>query len=284
MTATPLEQTTTPTLDTLWLDLTRKCQLACTHCYNDSGPNGEHGTMTRNDWFRVIYDAAALRVSRLQIIGGEPTTHPDFAELVDHALNRWLTVEVFSNLVHVSPKCWELFQRKGVSLATSYYSDDANQHNAMTNRRSHGRTRANIAKAVKLGIPLRVGIIAADDGQRVDEAWRDLESLGVTRIHVDHVRPFGRGSHGEEPDASHLCGQCGAGKASIDPHGAVSPCVFSTWLSVGNVQDTPLRAIVAGTEMDQANASIREAAGTGLCDPDGECSPGYPDSGCSPRS
>ncbi|GDY45215.1 hypothetical protein SANT12839_060970 [Streptomyces antimycoticus] len=38
----------------LWLDLTRKCQLACGHCFNSSGPDGTHGTMTREDWFTVL--------------------------------------------------------------------------------------------------------------------------------------------------------------------------------------------------------------------------------------
>lgn len=285
MTATPLEQAITPALDTLWLDLTRKCQLACTHCYNDSGPRGDHGTMTRSDWFRVIDDAATLRVGRLQIIGGEPTTHPDFADLVDHALNQWLNVEVFSNLVHIPPQLWELFQRPGLSLATSYYSDDADEHNTMTNRRSHGRTRANIAKAIQFGIPLRVGIIMADDGQRVDEAHRDLKSLGVTRIHVDHIRPFGRGSDGAEPDAAELCGNCGTGKASVDPSGNVSLCVFSTWMRVGSLREAPLSAIVTSSAMVDANASIRASTeARPPCEPDMECKPGGPLSGCNPRN
>ncbi|GAA4894740.1 hypothetical protein GCM10023405_11950 [Streptomonospora salina] len=40
MTTALPEPATTPPLDTLWLDLTRKCPLECTHCYNDSGPTG----------------------------------------------------------------------------------------------------------------------------------------------------------------------------------------------------------------------------------------------------
>ncbi|MEE2050269.1 hypothetical protein Q8A49_07150 [Nocardiopsis umidischolae] len=32
--------------------------MACTHCYADSGPEGTHGTMTTDDWRRVIGDVA----------------------------------------------------------------------------------------------------------------------------------------------------------------------------------------------------------------------------------
>ncbi|MEV0635864.1 radical SAM/SPASM domain-containing protein [Streptomyces sp. NPDC050619] len=275
----------------LWLDLTRKCQLACTHCYNESGPDGTHGSMIREDWLSVLDQAAACGVREIQFIGGEPTLHPDFADLVDHALNNGLNVEVYSNLVHVSAECWQLFERKGLTLATSYYSDSSAEHNTVTGRPSHGRTRTNIAEAVRRGIPLRVGIIAGSEAQRVGEARQDLESLGVSRVRVDHVRPFGRGGQGQgqAPDMGSLCGRCGTDRAAISPTGDVSPCVFSAWLSVGNVRDAPLYSILNSPAMVKTNASIRSRRtpqGFDACTPDtdDECSPGTPGSECTPRN
>ncbi|MFC9883139.1 radical SAM/SPASM domain-containing protein [Streptomyces libani] len=274
----------------LWLDLTRKCQLQCTHCYNASGPDGSHGTMTREDWLSVLDQAAAYGVRNIQFIGGEPTMHPNFADLVDHALTIGLEVEVYSNLVHVSNECWEVFQRKGLTLATSYYSDQAEQHDAVTSRRTHARTRTNIERAVGLGIPLRVGIIDGGEAQRVAEARSDLEGLGVTRIGVDHVRPFGRGSQEQAPDMANLCGRCGTGRAAISPTGDVSPCVFSGWMGVGNVKTSSLATILSGADMKRANTSIRAATMGGGDDDDDdggnddECSPGFPGSECTPRN
>ncbi|RBM23315.1 SPASM domain-containing protein [Streptomyces sp. PT12] len=223
-----------------------------------------------------------------------------------------LEVEVFSNLVHVPEAHWELYRREGVSLATSYYSDQAGEHNAMTGRPSHARTRAIIAKAVRLGIPLRAGIIVASDNQRATEARADLESLGVTRIGVDRIREFGRGSVGEAPDAANLCGRCGDGRAAIGPDGRVSPCVFSTWMGVGNVRRSPLVSVLTSKAMAEANSAIRRVAGEGDCQPqcypnqtpcypantpcapkgdfpeacnpdDEECGPGVPSIECRPR-
>ncbi|GAA1717761.1 radical SAM/SPASM domain-containing protein [Streptomyces yatensis] len=280
----------------LWLDLTRKCQLQCGPCFNSSGPEGTHGTMTRQDWISVIGQAAGGGVRRLTIIGGEPTLHPDGVFLVERALSLGLNVEVYSNLVHLSPGWWSLLQREGASLATSYYSDRAKEHNTVTGRPSHARTMANIRKAVQLGIPLRAGIVATTGTQRVDEARRELEALGVKRISMDHVRPFGRGSKGAAPDASGLCGRCGTSRASIGPDGGVSPCVFSAgWMDVGNVRDTPLVTILGGDAMAEANTVIRAATGSDPCDPDSssgcdpdnvpdECSPGFPGSECTPRN
>lgn len=272
----------------LWLDLTRNCQLNCTHCYNDSGPKGTHGTMSHEDWIAVLDQAADVGVRNVQCIGGEPTMHPDFPELVGHALDIGLEVEVFSNMVHVSERCWTLFQRTGVRLATSYYSGRAAEHDAMTRRPSHGRTRANIGQAVRLGIPLRVGIITGADEQHVGAARRDLEELGVTLIRMDHVRPFGRGRvHGQAPDLSKLCGGCGKGTAAIGPDGTVSPCAFSGFIDTGNVRTTPLVDILGGAPLAEASAAIRAAAqGNAACGPDNddECTPGYPGTECSPRN
>ncbi|WP_232544112.1 radical SAM/SPASM domain-containing protein [Streptomyces buecherae] len=289
-----ISQTTRPT-KFLWLDLTRRCQLNCVHCYNSSGANGSHGEMSREDWLGVLEQAVAGGVQRVQLIGGEPMLHPDALVLADQALTRGLAVEVYSNLVHVSDAWWTQLQREGASLATSWYSDRADEHQAITGRPSFQRTRDNIVKAVRLGIPLRAGIVAVTEGQRVEQAKRDLAELGVTRVGVDHERPYGRGAQNRAPDVSGLCGQCGNGKAAIDPNGNVSPCVFSAeWMSVGNVRTAGLADILGGPKMADARLRIRHAVRGGkLCDPDRcdpgcdpneECRPGYPGSACHPRN
>ncbi|MFI1257242.1 radical SAM protein [Streptomyces netropsis] len=301
-TAVPVEQATT---GFLWLDLTRQCQLSCAHCYNESGPKGTHGTMTRDDWFKVVDQAAELGVWHATLIGGEPTMHPHAIEIADRALALGIKVEVYSNLVHLSDTWWGLLQREGMSLATSYYSNNASEHNEVTRRPSHAKTRANIVKALELGIPLRAGIVG-DDEQRIEAATADLESLGVSQIGTDHVREFGRASSSQEPKAGGLCGGCGDGRASIDPTGAVSPCVFSTWMGVGNVREDSLTSILNGPALLEAVDSLRADWGKKdkdndqnqecrpdcvpknpcdpRCEPNDACRPGAPRSECRPKN
>ncbi|MFD3684454.1 radical SAM/SPASM domain-containing protein [Nocardiopsis sp. NPDC058631] len=290
MTITPERPTTAPGM--IWLDLTRQCQLECAHCYNNSGPTGGHGTMTRTDWMRTIDQAADTGVRHLQLIGGEPTLHPDALAIAAHALNSGMSAEVYSNLVHVTDTWWELLQRPGMSLATSYYSADPARHNAMTGRAaSHRHTRRNLVKALALGIPTRASIITTH-GDGVEETRAELEALGVTRIGIDHVRPYGRAAQGREPDCSGLCGACGDNRASVSPDGTVSPCVFTTWMSTGSVHAEGLADILTGPDMAQARSEILagkkdndeddDGHVTIECAPDNECRPG-PLSWCPPR-
>lgn len=125
-----------------------------------------------------------------------------------------------------------------MSLGTSWYSANPHEHAEITgSQRSYYRTRANIVEAVRRGITIRAGIVQVLDGQDIEAARRELLVLGVTDINIDHARPVGRASHGREPTASDLCGQCGKGRAAIGPDGTVHPCVLGRFLTAGNVNE-----------------------------------------------
>ncbi|WP_236788127.1 radical SAM/SPASM domain-containing protein [Amycolatopsis sp. GM8] len=272
-----LEPSSPPTgVSFLWLEITGKCQLECGHCYADSSPAGHHGSMSLDDWTRVIDQAAAAGVRGVQFIGGEPTLHPNLADLVLHALNKDLAVEVFTNLVHVSEELWEVFARPGVSLATSYYSDDADQHQEITGRPTYARTKANIAKAVTRGIPLRTGVIDMGGDQRADAARDELVQLGVPKVGYDLLREIGRGVRKVGESAAQLCGQCGDGVAAVLPDGSVRPCIMSRWMDTGNVREQELVDTLA------AMPGAREALTAQGMPPQGNCTPCGPQGNCYP--
>jgi MoaA/NifB/PqqE/SkfB family radical SAM enzyme len=246
--------------------------------------------MTTADWRRVIVQIAELGAEMIQFIGGEPTLHPDLPDLVEHALDHGLLVEVYTNLVHVTDRLWALFRRRGVSLATSYYSDNPAEHQRIVggNKHAHRQTLANIGLARAYGIPIRAGLISFTDQQRVGPARQQLARLGVTRTGVDHVRGVGRGTTArQEPNIDALCGQCANGKIAILPTGEVFPCVFSRWpaMLAGNVLEHPLANILTDHPLTTTRTQLqthfhqRPRQAAGRCDPD-VCQPG--DDGCTP--
>lgn len=230
-----------------WLEITSKCQEKCIHCYADSSPHGAHGDMTENDWMRSIDQVQALGGRMVQFIGGEPTLHPSLPRLIDHSLEKDIEVEVYSNLTHISSKMWKTLSQPGVSLATSYYSSRAGEHDAITNLRgSHKKTRDNIVKARELNIPLRAGIIGVLEDQQIEAAHKELEELDVQHIGVDYLRQVGRGIRDKKPDIDQFCGHCGDEQIAIFANGDVQPCVFSRWgeFTVGNVLEQPLDEVL----------------------------------------
>ena len=258
----------------LQLELTSRCPLACAHCYAGSGPEGTHGSMTFGDWENVIGQAAGMGVSMVQFTGGEPTAHPAFPALVRCAVNAGLKTVVFTNLVTVRDAWWELFTQPDVSLATSYYSDLADEHEAVTRRRgSHAKTRANIAEAVRRGVPVRAGIIEVLPGQRVARAEAELRAFGVTNVGMDRTRRIGRAADVDTTGLSELCGHCGHGRAAVLPDGGVSPCVLARWMCAGNVRRQTLDQILGTTRWERLLSSIPSP--TAICSPD--------KTGCKPK-
>jgi hypothetical protein len=245
--------------------------------------------MLVGDWRRVIDQAAVLGVRMVQFIGGEPTLYPALGELIEHALALGVRVEVYSNLVHVPEGLWEVFGRPGVSLATSWYSDDPGEHARIVGRATYARTLVNVERALRCGIPLRAGVIGFDDRQRVGAAVEQLAGLGVGSVGVDHVRGVGRGAGGREPSVGALCGQCASGKLAVLPSGDVVPCVFARWeaMRVGNVLESPLADVLDGARLAGVLADLRAAfASRRVCDPNA-CSPDWwckpEDDGCKPH-
>ncbi|WP_369375159.1 radical SAM protein [Streptomyces sp. cg36] len=276
-----------------WLEITGLCNEFCDHCYADSSPKGTHGMMTKHNWASTIDQLADIGAEDVQFIGGEPTLHPNLPELIEHAHARGLGIEVFSNLTHIRSHLWKTFIECRVKLATSYYSDTAEQHDEVTRLRgSHKKTRANIKKALELGIPLRGGVVTVRPEQRARQGLQDLLDLGVEQVGGDRTRAFGRASKGAVPAINDLCGHCAHEKCAIGPDGAVWPCVLGRFLVLGNIRETPLAKIWGGKQMTEVAAKITSVHGEGVsaCAPPqflpmcGPCGPCVPSVGhCDPR-
>ena len=264
----------------IWVELGLECQLSCLHCYAGAGPGLGFGSMSADDWERVIGEAAGLGAGRVTFIGGEPTLSRALGRLVRVAVGLGLRAEVYSNLVRVPPALWEVFGLPGVSLAVSWYTDDRAQHAAITGGHDTWRqTRANVAEAVRRGIPVRGGVVdGVVPGQRSGDGERELRALGVVDVGWDRVREFGRGTVAAPGQA---CGSCGRGVAAVLSDGTVTPCPMTRWLAAGSVRDAPLADIVGTVAGMAATLPARvPAGGAGDCSPDWK--PCRPDDVCGP--
>ncbi|MFE5862133.1 radical SAM protein [Streptomyces virginiae] len=264
-------------LDSLELEITGKCQLACKHCLTQSSPQAEQGDMTYADWREVLIDAARLGIPQVQLIGGEPTTHPQWIALAELALSLNLRVEVYSNMWKVLPHYWPVFLREGVTIGTSYYSDDPAEHDEITTRPgSYVATRTNIREAVRRGVTVRAGIVDVLPGQRVAEARAELLSMGVTRINVDRVRAVGRAAEtsGCAPTLDEMCGRCTQGRAAVLPNGDLAGCVLSRDFPAGNVREARLFKLLNGPKWAALSNHFRAVRPTACASQDSsDCDP-----------
>jgi MoaA/NifB/PqqE/SkfB family radical SAM enzyme len=282
----------------LWIEVTRKCNLECVHCYENSSPKLPlMGSMTTQNWIGVLEQAFEIGVDKVQFIGGEPTLFPDLNLLIETAIRLKMGVEVYTNGTVIPGHLWSTFLANRVSLAFSYYSSDPTEHDKVTTSTgSHKRTRRAIAKAITLGLEVRVGIIQMPETSdaSVQKTVAELEEIGVRNIGVDRTRGIGRGitklSAIRNPFGE-LCGSCGNGKLVIDNNGKVYPCVFSKFSSLGHVS-MGLARIAKGNEIelfrqelslqrtpDSSKITFDESS---FCSPDVSCRPTCCPEDCTP--
>jgi MoaA/NifB/PqqE/SkfB family radical SAM enzyme len=232
----------------IWLELTTRCNLHCRHCYADAGPAAAlQGSMSLDHWRAVIDEAVDLGASTVQFIGGEPTLHPYFRALIDHAGKADLRlIEVFTNATRLTDDIVGCLKRNGARVAASFYAEDPGVHDAVTmSPGSWQRTVAGIERVLAANLPVRVGIIAtAGNRTHVAPAVAFLKRLGVRDIGIDGERGVGRG-RGQAADMAaakagehltQLCGRCGRARLCVTSTGAVYPCVFSRKTPLGDVR------------------------------------------------
>ena len=65
----------------LYLNLTEKCNLRCTHCYGFFGSEKE-GELGKDDFQRIIKELSKIGVFYANICGGEPTQSPYFKDVL----------------------------------------------------------------------------------------------------------------------------------------------------------------------------------------------------------
>ena len=102
----------------VWVELTRRCNLTCAHCYIEGGAAREN-EMPASEFYRLIDEFADMGVWAIAFTGGEPTLHPEFASLVRHARKRQLLVGIATNGMFLTDALLDSLPRDGVIISIS---------------------------------------------------------------------------------------------------------------------------------------------------------------------
>lgn len=268
------------TIDFAWLEISNRCNLICRHCYAESGPHeSSTGTMQFDDWCAVMDQLREIRCEGVQFIGGEPTLHPRFLDMVAAARRKGFEyIEVYTNATRLSETMCSELKKHDAQVAVSFYSADEETHDRITGRKgSFKRTVTGISQAVEHGLMIRAGIIGMDENaDLLDEAERFVRDLGVNSVKVDRQRYVGRSEKAEQnlDPISQLCGACGSGSIAINADGEVSPCVFSHFFGLGHVSQG-IAAIIRQSRLVEFEKQLIASRGM-------ECSPRCRPHDCGP--
>lgn len=269
----------------LFLELGARCNERCVHCYAESHPSRAEA-LTLDEVLAVLDDAHALGFRVVQLTGGDPLIAPTLlpAARRAHALG-FETIEIYTNGLSLDRALLDELLPLRPSFAFSFYSHDAEIHDAITRTPgSQARTARAIAMTVDAGLDVRVSLIALElNHASLDRTVELVRALGVSpdAIRVDVQRGVGRGTFAADSDTWTMPAPSGGshrpreeirfgGMACVGFDGLVYPCIFSRHLPLGDLRRERLRTILERRDevvvpAHLEPASFRERLACGDC-------------------
>ncbi len=180
----------------VWLHLTNRCNLRCTHCMFASSPEASV-ELTPEELEGVLKEASGLGCKLIYATGGEPMIHEGFPLLchfvADHpdmhlvTLTNALAAQRMRPLLDSLPRDRFHFQ---ISL-----DGPAEVHDALRGAGCFERTRQSIGFLQELGFPVALAMVVDNSSPRHME-WLVAEAarLGVTSVHYLWYFVKGHGS------------------------------------------------------------------------------------------
>ncbi|MDO9550166.1 MAG: radical SAM protein [Methanoregula sp.] len=178
-------------------NLTDRCNLSCTHCYNKSGPERSMvGELTTKEAIAVIDDLAGMGVPLILFTGGEPLMREDIWELARHARSRGLKMALSTNGTLITPEVAVRIRECGIAYAgISLDGARAETHDRFRNSPgAFEQTLAAFAACKEAGLRCGVRVTLTKENRCELDALVDLAlSLGASRFCLYWLVPTGRG-------------------------------------------------------------------------------------------
>ena len=174
------------TLKRLVVELTDRCNLACSHCYE--GRHGGRGELALDQFDRAVAAAARLRIGEFSFTGGEPTLHRHFGEIVRRTHAADLHFSLVTNGWTFDRSHLALLPYRDRLTAITFSLDGANEatHDRQRGADSFRRVIAAAEHCAALQLPFTFNFVispnTAAEISAVAELARNIGAAGIRFI------------------------------------------------------------------------------------------------------
>ncbi len=172
------------------LTVTKRCNLACTHCYQESTPAAGGTDLVLDEWLSRLDALARAKVFHVAIGGGEALTRPDLITIAEAARARGITPNLTTNGEFVTD---EFARRAAVLFGQINVSIDALPPRAVfgTDKASPGMRAATclVRAGARVGVNL---VVARTNFDAIDAVVRWAAAAGLVEVELLRLKPTGR--------------------------------------------------------------------------------------------
>ena len=178
----------------LLAEVTHRCPLACPDCSNPVELTRADAELTADDWGRVFRQAADLGVLQVHVSGGEPGARRDLGQIVAHARDAGLYVNLITSGIGITRERLEDLDRAGVDhVQLSLQGIRPDMADRISGHPGSWDKKMAFAGWVKdIGFPLTVNaVVHRQNLERLPDMIGLAETLGARRIEVATVQFHG---------------------------------------------------------------------------------------------
>ena len=177
------------------VELTYRCNLDCSFCYNDTSLQGE--PLSKEQYFALFQDLANLQVLNLTLSGGEPLAHPHFFALGARARELGFVVRVKSNGHALRGELARRVQEEvdPYVIEVSLHGSTAEVHDRQTRvQGSFDRLMSNLGEMTELGLRVQLNCtLTAWNEHQVEEMLAIADRLQMKMLIDPEVTPRDNG-------------------------------------------------------------------------------------------
>ncbi|HEY9857391.1 MAG TPA: heme d1 biosynthesis radical SAM protein NirJ [Stenomitos sp.] len=202
---TPLTPKRNPPGPVVIWNLTRRCNLACKHCYAISSNRAFPGELTTDELNTVMDDLKAFRVPVLILSGGEPLLHPDLFALSKRAKAMGFYVGLSTNGTMITAEnvgaiadCH--YDYVGISLDGIEETHDRFRRRQGAFKESLNGVRLCRDAGLKVGVRFT---LTQDNAQDLPGLMTLMDEERIDKFYLSHLNYAGRGNVNRKDDVFH---------------------------------------------------------------------------------
>ncbi|MBN2340414.1 MAG: radical SAM protein [Deltaproteobacteria bacterium] len=141
----------------LELEITRRCNLQCVHCYAESENKTFENELTFDEITEILTSARNIGIPELSLTGGEVMMRPDFLRIIDAGFRHGFDVRFVTNVTLLNDGLFTELTRRPIKLITvSLDAMNSDTHEAIRGKSSHTPAIDGILRLKAAGFHLSI--------------------------------------------------------------------------------------------------------------------------------
>jgi sulfatase maturation enzyme AslB (radical SAM superfamily) len=177
-------------------NVTRKCNLKCSHCYINAASTDCKDELTAEEGKRLIDQICEVSHPLLILSGGEPLLRKDIYEIIQYGTQKGLYMGLGSNGTLIDNAVAKKLKEAGIkTVSISLDSHIPENHDNFRGVKGSWEKAVNAIKALREnGVLVQVNTtLTQQNYDEIDNIMSLAEKLGVENFHLFFLVPTGRG-------------------------------------------------------------------------------------------